>query len=108
MKSSQVLKRIFKYTGKYSAMLILGLIFSAGGVAMTLYSPILIGEAVDMIIGPDNVDFGGIGKIAIHLAVVIAAGTVFQWLSTLCTNYVAFKTTRSMRVDIFRKLGTLP
>lgn len=108
MKSSQVLKRIFKYTGKYSAMLILGLIFSAGGVAMTLYSPILIGEAVDMIIGPDNVNFGGIGKIAIQLAVVIAAGTVFQWLSTLCTNYVAFKTTRSMRVDIFRKLGTLP
>lgn len=108
MKSSQVLKRIFKYTGKYSVMLILGLIFSAGGVAMTLYSPILIGEAVDMIIGPDNVNFGGIGKIAIQLAVVIAAGTVFQWLSTLCTNYVAFKTTRSMRVDIFRKLGTLP
>ena len=69
MKSSQVLKRIFKYTGKYSAMLILGLIFSAGGVAMTLYSPILIGEAVDMIIGPDNVNFGGIGKIAIQLAV---------------------------------------
>ncbi len=108
MKSSQVLKRIFKYTGKYSAMLILGLLFSAGGVAMTLYSPILIGEAVDMIIGPDNVDFNGIGKIAIQLAIVIAAGTVFQWLSTLCTNYVAFKTTRSMRVDIFKKLGTLP
>lgn len=108
MKSSQVLKRIFKYTGKYSAMLILGLLFSAGGVAMTLYSPILIGEAVDMIIGPDNVDFNGIGKIAIQLAIVIAAGTVFQWFSTLCTNYVAFKTTRSMRVDIFKKLGTLP
>lgn len=108
MKSSQVLKRIFRYTGKYSAMLILGLLFSAGGVAMTLYSPILIGEAVDMIIGPDNVDFNGIGKIAIQLAIVIAAGTVFQWFSTLCTNYVAFKTTRSMRVDIFRKLGTLP
>ena len=108
MKSSQVLKRIFKYTGKYSAMLILGLLFSAGGVAMTLYSPILIGEAVDMIIGFDNVDFNGIGKIAIQLAIVIAAGTVFQWLSTLCTNYVAFKTTRSMRVDIFKKLGTLP
>lgn len=108
MKSSLVLKRIFKYTGKYSAMLILGLLFSAGGVAMTLYSPILIGEAVDMIIGPDNVDFAGIGQIAIQLAVVIAAGTVFQWLSTLCTNYVAFKTTRSMRIDIFNKLGTLP
>lgn len=108
MKSSEVLKRIFKYTGKYSAMLVLGLLFSAGGVAMTLYSPILIGEAVDMIIGPKNVDFNGIGKIAIQLAAVIAAGTVFQWLSTLCTNYVAFKTTRSMRVDIFRKLGTLP
>lgn len=108
MKSSQVLKRIFKYTGKYSAMLILGLLLSAGGVAMTLYSPILIGEAVDMIIGPDNVDFGGIGKIALQLAAVIAAGTVFQWLSTLCTNYVAFKTTRSMRIDVFNKLGTLP
>ncbi len=108
MKSSEVLKRIFRYTGKYSAMLVLGLIFSAGGVAMTLYSPILIGEAVDMIIGPKNVDFNGIGKIAIQLAAVIAAGTVFQWLSTLCTNYVAFKTTRSMRVDIFKKLGTLP
>ncbi len=108
MKSSQVLKRIFRYTGKYSAMLILGLLLSAGGVAMTLYSPILIGEAVDMIIGPDNVDFGGIGKIALQLAAVIAAGTVFQWLSTLCTNYVAFKTTRSMRIDVFNKLGTLP
>ena len=71
MKSTQVLKRIFKYTGKYSAMLILGLLFSIGGVAMTLYSPILIGNAVDMIIGPGNVNFGGIGKIAIQLAAVI-------------------------------------
>lgn len=100
--------RVFFYGGKSALLLIPGLIFSAAGVALSLFVPILTGRAVDMMIAPGKVDFTAIAGLCVQLAAVIGAGALLQWLASLCTNKVAFKTALKLREDVFAKLGTMP
>ncbi len=108
MKSTQVLGRILRYGKPYLIYLILALLFAAGNVALTLYAPILIGDAVDCIVGAGQVDFSAVGMILIRLAAVTAGAALLSWLMTLCTNVVSYRTVRDMRSDIFQKFADVP
>lgn len=108
MKKTVVIKKILVYIHPYRALVFLSLLFAAASVFLTLYIPILVGKAIDLIIGPGKVDVKGVSGILITSAVVIAATSLFQWLMTLCNNKITNKTVQDIRNAAFRKIQTLP
>ena len=103
-----VLKRLLRYARPHAAFLILALASAIISTSLTLYGPILVGRAVDHVIGPDRVDFAGMLPILITLAATIVVSAAFQWLMTYCTNLVSYKTVRDLRVQTYEKLNTMP
>lgn len=77
-------------------------------VGFTLYAPILIGDAVDFIVGKGQVDFGKILQILVKLAVIIGVTSVAQWLMNLCNNQITYRVVKDVRMNAFEHLQKLP
>ncbi|WP_438431549.1 ABC transporter ATP-binding protein [Gorillibacterium sp. sgz500922] len=77
-------------------------------VAASVAGPLLIGRAIDRMLGPGSVDFRSIGGILLALAVVYAIGSFFAWLLTYLTNKISYQTVNRMRDDLFDRLNRLP
>ena len=77
-------------------------------VALTLYIPILPGNAVDLIVAPGKVDFAALSPLLSRIALIAAATAVFQWLMNLCNNRITFCAVRDIRAAAFRQLQVLP
>lgn len=92
----------------YWVPVLLSVILSAVTVAMTLYLPVLIGRAVDRILGPERVDFDSVRRILIQTAAVSAMTALFQWFVSVLNNRVTFQVIRDIRNRAFRHLQTLP
>ncbi|MDS0526449.1 ABC transporter ATP-binding protein/permease [Clostridium sp. SHJSY1] len=107
MKSS-VLKRLLSYIRPYMKYLIIALLSAIISVFVTLLSPILIGKAIDYMIGLGNVDFHGILKIILILATSIIIGSLFQLILTRCTNIITYNTVKDIRIQAFNKLNSVP
>lgn len=108
MTSKKTLKRVFSYIDKYKYLLILSLVFAAVSVALTLYAPILIGNAIDCIVGSGAVDFAKMTEILVKLAVIIGATAVLQWLMNICNNKITYNVSRDLRQKAFEKIQLLP
>ncbi len=108
MKNKFVLSKILSYTKPYKWYLVLAMIFALVSVALTLYAPILTGNAIDLIIKKNKVDFDGISVILIKFAVVVGITAITQWLMNLCTNKLTFYTVRDIRVRAFERLQIVP
>ena len=102
------IKLVLAYMKPYRALLLLALLFSTVQIAATLYAPVVIGNAVDYIIGAGTVDFDRVLHSAYILLGCIAVVAVFQWLTALCTNTVAHNTVRDLRSAAFNKLNRVP
>lgn len=100
--------RLLSYVKPYMFWLILALFFALLQIAATLFAPIVIGNAIDYIIGKNNVDFDAVFKRLFILGGLIATASLFQWLVSLCTNKVAYRTIRDIRRDAFDKLNRVP
>ena len=107
-KKSDTLKKVILYIKPYLFLLILSVIFSAVTVAFTLYVPILIGQAIDLILGKGNVDFKGIAEIAAKTGVIIVGIALLQWLVNMINNRITYHVVRDIRDEAFRKLEILP
>lgn len=106
--TKEILKKVLNHIGKYKIFLILSIILAAVSVALTLYIPILTGNAVDCIIGAGAVDFAGILVILKKMAVIIIITAIVQWLMNTCNNKIAYQVVRDVRDEAFRKLEILP
>ena len=106
--TKQILKKVLHHIGKYKIFLMLSIILAAVSVALTLYIPILTGNAVDCIIGAGAVDFAGILVILKKMAVIIIITAIVQWLMNTCNNKIAYQVVRDVRDEAFRKLEILP
>ena len=73
-----VFNRLMRFIHPYRRYLLVSLAFATGNVALTLYAPILVGRAIDLIIGPGSVDFPGIARIVAVLLGTILLAAVFQ------------------------------
>lgn len=104
----ETLKRVMGYVGRYKWLMLLSLFLAAAVVVLTLYIPILIGAAVDCIIGAGKVDFPGLMLILRKMAVVIGATALFQWLMNAMNNHVTYQVVRDMRVKAFERLQQMP
>lgn len=104
----QVLKRLLQYTKPYSRFIVGALISAIISISLTLYGPILIGKAIDHIIGAGNVNHPAMIKILVLLACTIVISALFQWIMAYCTNKVTYKTVRDVRIQAYHKINTLP
>ena len=77
-------------------------------VALTLYLPILIGDAIDLIVGPGQVDFPGIARLVGIMAVCIGITALAQWIMNACNNRMTYGIVRDVRRDAFDKIEKLP
>lgn len=102
------LKKVFSYIGKYKYFLILSMFFAAVTVGLTLYAPILVGKAIDCIIGKGNVDFVNMKSILIKIAVIVVSTALIQWLMNVCNNKITYNVSRDLRKKAFEKIEILP
>ena len=86
------LKKVLRYLRRYLPLVGLTAALAAVTVASTLLIPVYTGDAIDLILGPGQVDFAGLRGLILRMAAVLAAGAAAQWLMNLCSNRI---TTRS-------------
>ena len=102
------LRRVLELIRPYAGLVVLTLVLAVVTVVTTLLAPVISGKAVDFIIGPGQVDFGGVGKLAIAMAGTVACTAVSQWLMNVVNNRITFHVVRDMRVRTFEQLEQLP
>lgn len=100
--------KILKYLKPYWFWAAMSLIFAAATVVLTLYLPILIGNAVDCIVDSANVDFDGILKIMLTMGIVIVLTALFQWLMNTINNRITYSVVKDIRKRAFENLERLP
>ncbi|CCZ02935.1 aBC transporter ATP-binding/permease protein [Eubacterium sp. CAG:603] len=105
---SKTLKEVLKYIKKYMFYVVLSVIFAAVTVAMTLYVPILTGDAIDLIVGKGNVDFSAVYAIVKKIIIVVGLTALSQWIMNICNNKITYGVIRDIRKDAFEKLEILP
>lgn len=104
----ETISRILRYIKKYHVLVILSLLCAAVSVVLTLYAPILIGHAVDQIIGVGNVNFEELKSILIKLVIVVLITAVAQWVMNILNNRITFKVVKDVRLRAYKKLELLP
>lgn len=107
MKHS-VLRRIAAYMKPYSLYLVGALLCAVIYISLSLYTPILIGHAVDQIVAPGQVHYEQMLHILMLLAVTVIVSALFQWIMTYCTNQATYRTVCDLRVQAYEKLNRLP
>ena len=108
MANFGILKRILRFTEPYLHHLVFAAVFSAVNVALTLYIPILIGNAIDCAVEAGKVDFQAILPILVQLGIAAAIAAGASWLMNLCTNKLTYHTVRDIRRQVFGKLQRVP
>ena len=98
------LRRVLELIRPYAGLVVLTLVLAVVTVVTPLLAPVISGKAVDHIIGPGQVDFGGVGKLAIAMAGTVACTAVSQWLMNVVNNRITFHVVRDMRVRAFEQL----
>ncbi len=106
--NQEILKKVLDHIGKYKIFLFFSIVLAAISVILTLYIPILTGQAVDCILGPGAVDFDGILDILKKMAVIIVLTALVQWVMNACNNKIAYQVVRDVRDEAFKKLQILP
>lgn len=101
-------KKVMKYIGKYRLLMILSIIMAAVTVALSLYVPILIGNAIDLIIAPGKVYFKEIAAILLQTGIIVGITAVIQWLMNTVNNRITYHIVRDMRNEAFVKIQKLP
>lgn len=106
--SKDTLKKLLKYIGKYKLYLLASLLFAAITAILTLYIPILTGQAVDCIIGKGEVDFTKLFTILKNMILIVAFTAAAQWIMNVCNNRITFRVVQDIRKDAFDQVEHLP
>ena len=102
------LKKVLRCLRPYRGSVMLSILLSAVSAALTLYVPILVGQAIDLIIGAGNVDFTAILPILVRIGIVVAATAVFQWIINVLNNRITCAVVRDVRQQAFERINILP
>ncbi len=101
-------KKVLRYIKKYIPLLVISVLLAVVTVALTLYFPIITGEALDLIVDKGLVDFAGIIVLAKRALVVVLCCAAAQWLMNICNNRMTYHIVQDIREDAFRKIEKLP
>ena len=103
----KTMRRVLKYIGKYKLLLPVSLLLAVVTVALTLYIPILIGQAID-VIGVLPIDLSAIVELFILGAILIGITALASWLMSIINNRICYDVVRDVRRDAFNKIERLP
>ncbi len=107
-KQKQTLGKVLRYIKRYWGYLGCSIVLAAVTVALTLYVPVLTGQAIDLIVEAGKVDFSGVFEVLRKMAVVILLTAVAQWVMNACNNKITYNVIRDIRMEAFEKLERLP
>ena len=107
-KQLEILRDVLRYIKKYRIYMILSIVLAAAGALLTLYVPILTGEAIDLIVDKGLVDFAGMKKILTEVLVIVVITALFQWLMNVCNNKITYNVVHDIRKEAFDKIEILP
>lgn len=108
LTQKQALEKVIKHIKKYWYLLGGSLFFALVYVALSLYVPIQLGNATDLILGKGKVDFTGIGLIAVKIATFTLIAALAQWIMNNCNNKITYNVVRDIREETFEHLQKLP
>lgn len=104
----KTLKKLWGYLKNYKVFVFFSVVMAAFTVAGSLYVPIMVGKAIDYIIGKNQVDFHNITRILIRIAMIVATTGIAQWIMNICNNRITFHVTRDIRNDAIEQIEILP
>ncbi|MDO4384976.1 MAG: ABC transporter ATP-binding protein [Clostridia bacterium] len=107
-KQVSTVKTLMKYLGARKYWILVSLVLALGSVGLSLYIPVLTGQAVDLALGRGTVDMAGIGGILLKIGVCAGALALVQWMMSAVNNRLSFDTSRDIRLAAFRKIAKLP
>ena len=105
---AKTLKKALSYIGRYKFFLPISILLSIICVGLNLYSPMLIGEAIDGMIGVGEVDVNRMISLLSVCGLIVLINGFIQWIMGIINNAVAQKISRDVREEAFRKIQTLP
>ena len=108
MTQKETIKKVLHYIRRYWFFLIVSLVLALITVVLTLYVPILTGQAVDLIVGKGQVDFAGVYHICVKIGIAILLTMVAQWVMNVANNKITYSVVRDIRTDAFEKIQVLP
>jgi len=108
MSQKETIRKVLRYIKQYWIYLLFSLILAVITVALTLYIPILTGDAVDYIVGPGQVNYDEVFAICKKIAISIAITMICQWLMNVCNNKISYGVVRDIRDEAFAHIQKLP
>lgn len=103
-----VIGRILRYTKPCAALLAPAVLAAVISVLLSLYTPVLVGRGIDYIIGENNVDFNGVKRYVLMIAVTVALSAVFSWVMSYCTYKITYRAVSDLRCELYEKLNKVP
>ncbi len=107
MKTAEI-KKVLKYLKKYWFYMICSLILAFVSVILTLYIPVITGDAIDYLIGKNQVNFTQVFSILKKMVVIIGLTAIAQWFMNICNNKVTYRVAQDIRTEAFEKIERLP
>lgn len=107
-KQIQTIKKVLQYLGKYRVLLFLSLALAIVTVTLTLYIPKLTGNAVDYMLGKEQVNYNGVFTIIFKIGICVLTTALAQWLMNICNNKMTYQVVRDIRNEAFHKIEILP
>ncbi|EOT23375.1 ATP-binding cassette, subfamily B, bacterial [Eubacterium sp. 14-2] len=107
-KQTETLKKVLNYIEHYKIFLVLSLFFAVATVASTLYIPVLTGQVIDHILGPEQVEFPVIFRLLGKMGVIMGLTALAQWLMNVCNNKITYEVIQDIRREAFAKIEILP
>ncbi len=101
-------RRVLALIRPYTGSVVLTLTLAVITVFTTLLAPVISGKAVDLILGPGQVDFAGLARLAVAMAATILCTAVAQWMMNVVNNRITFQVVRDIRVKAFEQMEILP
>ena len=102
------LKKVMQCISRYRFLVVLSILLAAISVALTLYVPILVGDAIDFIVAAGQVNFDQMMTTLTRVVIVVAITALAQWLMNVINNKITYQVIRDMRDQTFRKIQVLP
>ncbi len=106
--SMDTLRKVMTYIGEYKILLVCSILLATGSVLLTLYAPILFGDAIDVVIGAGRVDFDVIGNLLVQILAIILMTSLATWVMNVINNRMTFLVVQKIRAEAIRKIQELP
>ena len=104
----RALRRVFAYIRRCRGLLVLSVLLAAATVGLTLYVPILLGRAIDAMVGAGQVDLEKIVRLLVLSGILVAVTAALKWVMNTVNNALTYRIVRDMRRDAFHHIQRLP